>query len=249
MIASFANDTFKIWQPDLASSKAYSSTNKITSMSQLNDLTVLIGECSANRQLGSLKLVNSASFQTVSSQQTLKNYSCVNAIKSFQQRSFQYVAVSNGSRIEILNVTGNSLLSNNQSLSYHNKSVTCLDYNSNSSLLATGSDDFSIGLWNMATYKIVNTSYGHIDQIYVVSLISNGNLLATGAREPSIRIWNKTNLNLIANLTNTNTLGVKSIVSLGNGLFASAGYPSLVLGSMLNFFYHKVVNLKLIKFL
>ena len=235
MVASFANDTFKIWQPDLASSKAYSSTNKITSMSQLNDLTVLIGECSANRQLGSLKLVNSASFQTVSSQQTLTNYSCVNAIKSFQQRSFQYVAVSNGSRIEVLNVTSNSLLSNNQSLIYHNDSVTCLDYNSNSSLLATGSDDFSIGLWNMATYKIVNTSYGHTDQIFVVSLISNGNLLATGSKDTTIRIWNKTNLNLIANLTNTNTMGVKSIVSLGNGLFASAGYPS---GGMLNFFYH-----------
>jgi WD40 repeat protein len=217
--AVFTNKTLKIWQSDLTRSSTYNSNNEITSMIQLNDSNLFISECNKTSQHNHFRLFDST--QLTSSPIQYKINSCVTALKSFMFNRVEFIAVGNGNQVQLLNKISSTQLMIYRNLSYHNDSITCFDYNSNSSLLASGSADFSIGIWNMASYKTKYTTKKHTDQVNIIILLSNGSMLATGSRDTTIKIWNKTNLNLIATLDAQIT--TNAIVSLGNGMFASGG--------------------------
>lgn len=208
-MAVFSNKTIKVWSPDLSNSLfKHNLSSTISAMTQINDSLLLISKCDSN--LSQLELLDATSFKSRSIPFVFEFGTCVTALKPFQFKSVQYIAVAVGSSVQLLNGTVDKLR-NYEYLNNHNDTVTCLEYNTDSSLLASGSKDFSIRVWSMANYKIDVKASGHTDQIYVIALISNGSLLATSSRDNTIRIWNKTNLNLIANLTNKNTFEVMSI--------------------------------------
>ena len=112
-MASFSNKTFKVWQSDLKRSHTFKSTNTITAMTQLNDLTLLISDCNLATQQFNLQLLNSNSFDSLSEQLSFKSNNCVTALKSFQKTSVQYVAVGNGSVVQLLTLLVSSSQLNN----------------------------------------------------------------------------------------------------------------------------------------
>jgi WD40 repeat protein len=57
-------------------------------------------------------------------------------------------------------------------------------------LLASGSDDRTIKLWNTKTGECLKTLTGHVENVLSVSFDREG-LLASGSGDRTIQFWNK----------------------------------------------------------
>lgn len=59
----------------------------------------------------------------------------------------------------------------------------------NGKMLASGSGDRTIKLWNLEKNAIVCTLTEHTDEVYAVAIAADGKTLASGSRDGSIKIW------------------------------------------------------------
>jgi WD40 repeat protein len=56
--------------------------------------------------------------------------------------------------------------------------------------LASGSDDNTIKLWDVATGKPITTLKGHTSPVWSVSFSPDGKTLASGSEDNTIKVWN-----------------------------------------------------------
>jgi COMPASS component SWD3 len=61
-------------------------------------------------------------------------------------------------------------------------------------LLASGSDDKTIKLWDVATGQEVRTLKGHTDWVRSVAFSPDGKLLASGSDDGTIKLWDISDL-------------------------------------------------------
>ena len=66
------------------------------------------------------------------------------------------------------------------------------EYNKAGNILASGSWDESIKIWNVNTGKCIRTLTGHTGTVFALQLLAN-NTLASGSGDHSIKIWNVDN--------------------------------------------------------
>ena len=59
----------------------------------------------------------------------------------------------------------------------------------NHGLLASGSKDNTVKVWNVTTGECLKTLGGHTDDVYSVSFNKEG-LLASGSVDGTIKVWN-----------------------------------------------------------
>ncbi len=117
------------------------------------------------------------------------------AFFAFIQLSKDLVAVSSNIHVNIwslssINMAPYDLLSSDHT-SRH-KHVTCLALSQDNSILASGSEDFDIMLWNYRrSSRFFNSLVGHRDAVRSVCFISN-QILASGSDDETIKIWNVT---------------------------------------------------------
>ncbi|MEH2353025.1 serine/threonine-protein kinase [Nostoc sp.] len=68
-------------------------------------------------------------------------------------------------------------------------------------ILASGSCDTTIKLWNLATGELIRTLTGHSGWIHSLAFSPDGNILASGSEDKTIKLWNLATGKLIRTLT------------------------------------------------
>jgi hypothetical protein len=81
-------------------------------------------------------------------------------------------------------------ISERNSLEGHQSSVLSVSFSPDGQTLATGSNDKTIKVWNLATGKEIRTLQGHQSIVYSVSFSPDGQTLATGSEDYTIKLWN-----------------------------------------------------------
>jgi WD40 repeat protein len=64
-----------------------------------------------------------------------------------------------------------------------------LDSTCDSKLLASGSADSTIRLWNAKNQKLLNTLYGHAGEVWSVAFSHDRKWLASGSADGTVRLW------------------------------------------------------------
>ena len=98
----------------------------------------------------------------------------------------------------------------------HIDEILCLAFSPSGKLLASGSEDNTIKLWDLANRTIAATLEGHSDGICTAVPSNDGELLASsGARDQNVEVWE----------VNRGTI-VKTIDVQGNGLDRLRSVPT-----------------------
>ena len=71
----------------------------------------------------------------------------------------------------------------------HSQDVTSVTFSPDGTLLATGSDDDTVKLWDMETKTNILTLEGHRGDVTSVSFSPDGKLLASGSDDDTVRLW------------------------------------------------------------
>jgi WD40 repeat protein len=101
--------------------------------------------------------------------------------------------------------------------------VTSIAFNSNGSLLAYGSLDNTIRLWDTHSGKLLNIFEGHTQPVTSVAFSPNGNTLASSSEDQTIRLWNIDSQILLRTFSgNANTVSSVDFHPEGNILASSA---------------------------
>ncbi len=72
------------------------------------------------------------------------------------------------------------------------KGLRCIAMSPDGMIIATGSEDTTIRLWDINTGQLTRTLKGHNHRIHSVIFTSNGQILISGSEDNTIRLWNVT---------------------------------------------------------
>src|ERR1700751_5184366 len=75
-------------------------------------------------------------------------------------------------------------------LKEHKDSVEAVAFSPDGQLLASGSADDTIKLWNPRTKQLLRTLEGHTNGVTHVTFSPDGQLLASGSTDDTIKLWN-----------------------------------------------------------
>jgi len=76
-----------------------------------------------------------------------------------------------------------------RTLSGHIHFVRSVAFSPDGQILASGSWDQTIKVWNLSTSQELNTLKGHTDAVLNVSLSANGQTLVSGSKDQTIKVW------------------------------------------------------------
>ena len=76
----------------------------------------------------------------------------------------------------------------------HESGISCIDFSPDGKLIASGSSDKTIKLWNAADGRELLTLYGHTDPVTSITFSPDGTLLASGGgtlfKSGEVKLWN-----------------------------------------------------------
>lgn len=80
--------------------------------------------------------------------------------------------------------------SGSQILKGHTKAVNCVVYSPNGMILASGSDDDTVRLWDPHDGRHLRTLEGHMNRVTSIAFRPDGHTLASGSKDGTILLWN-----------------------------------------------------------
>ena len=89
-------------------------------------------------------------------------------------------------------------------------------------ILASGSRDKTVRLWDMTTRQQLRTLAGHTSVVWSVAFSPDGRTLASGSADKTIRLWNAATGEQCAILTG-HTAPVKSVAFSPDGITLASG--------------------------
>lgn len=98
----------------------------------------------------------------------------------------QTIAIADRNQVHLRQVATGKVF---QDLRGHKGSIESLCFNKNGHILASGSVDETIKLWNMADGKEIRTLSGQESATYCLAFANNGNFLASGQSDGTIKLW------------------------------------------------------------
>ncbi|GLA13524.1 hypothetical protein AnigIFM62618_010513 [Aspergillus niger] len=109
-----------------------------------------------------------------------------------------------------------------QTLEGHSRSVYSVAFSGNGQLLASGSRDKTIKLWDVATGALKHTLEGHSDWVHSVAFSGNGQLLVSGSRDKTIKLWDAAT-GALKHTLEGHSGWVCSVAFSGNGQLLASG--------------------------
>jgi WD40 repeat protein/tRNA A-37 threonylcarbamoyl transferase component Bud32 len=109
-----------------------------------------------------------------------------------------------------------------KTLTGHASDVNSVAFSPNGQTLASGSDDKTIKLWDVATGKETSTFKGHFGWIWAIAFNPNGKTLASGSADKTIKLWNLETSEEIRTLK-AHTDGVTTVAFSPNGKTLASG--------------------------
>jgi WD40 repeat protein len=71
----------------------------------------------------------------------------------------------------------------------HNDSVWSVAFSPDGQLLASGSQDKTVKLWEVKTGTLLHTLQGHDAAVFSIAFSPNGRLLASGSWDSTVKLW------------------------------------------------------------
>ncbi|KAM0407432.1 hypothetical protein ACHAPD_012239 [Fusarium lateritium] len=119
-----------------------------------------------------------------------------------------------------------------QTLEGRTSSVNSVVFSNDGTLIASGSNDMTVKIWNVATGEEQRTLEGHTDSVRSVVFSKDGTLIASGSYDKTVKIWNvATGINVKSFDTSQST-NVLSFTDDDSVLVTSTGRFSLDFGTI-----------------
>jgi len=220
LAAVLTNDSIRIWLSNFDSSVIFKPTQSaITSIAQLDSKTIMIGTKISEIELFSFSLNNTINFVP---KIKISTSNSVNSLVGFNVNAKQYIGSAS---LDLIQIWETNKFQNIANLTNSNKnSIICLKFDQPSSLLAIGSEDGTILLWNTAMFVRINVLSDHTDKINAIIILDN-KTIATASRDLTINIWDLTE-NKLTKTIQASSSGVLSLVNLNQDWFASGSFDS-----------------------
>lgn len=87
-----------------------------------------------------------------------------------------------------------------RTLQKHDGEVRSIAFSADGELLASGSSDRAINVWDAASGRLLRTMTGHSDAVNSVAWIPNRHLLASASNDGTVRLWNGESGRLISTM-------------------------------------------------
>jgi WD40 repeat protein len=113
-------------------------------------------------------------------------------------------------------------------LNGHSKRVSSIAMTPDGQLIASGSEDKTIKLWNLRTGKLLRTLSGHSEGIRSVAISPDGKLLASGGDDKTIKLWNLDTGKLLRTLTGHSDIVQEVTISPDGKVLASGSNDKTV---------------------
>src|SRR5450759_2648122 len=106
----------------------------------------------------------------------------------------------------------------------HEGVVSSVAWSPDGQILASGSEDQTIRLWNPYEGQLLKTLHGHSAPVTSVAWSPDGQILASGSEDQTIRLWDTKVGKLLLAFTGYPTVSTPSHVGLGI-IWSSDGQP------------------------
>ena len=105
----------------------------------------------------------------------------------------------------------------------HTRAVRSVVFSPDGTILASGSQDSTIKLWDVATKTNIATLSGHNNEVNTVSFSPDGTILASGSQDRTIRLWDVATRTEIATIEDRDRGAIISVSFSPNGTMLASG--------------------------